>query len=125
MLISYYADLCSSMPQILLTIALKLLLCSWASPSFHKTGGRKAKLASGFCSIVLVNYIIYQYISQAKSCQIITKNHCGNVPRNARSYFLLYRKDRLAESFFQTRSKKEGDRKKGLLVTGRTVNEKV
>ena len=31
----------------------------------------------------------------------------------------------LAESFFQTRSKKEGDRKKGLLVTGRTVNEKV
>ena len=31
----------------------------------------------------------------------------------------------LAESLFQTRSKKEGDRKKGLLVTGRTVNEKV
>jgi len=31
----------------------------------------------------------------------------------------------LAESLFQTRSKKEGDRKKGLLVTERTVNEKV
>ena len=69
MLISYYADLCSSMPQILLTIALKLLLCSWASPSFHKTGGRKAKLASDFCSIVQVDYTIFKPLTQVKSHQ--------------------------------------------------------
>ena len=35
----------------------------------RKTRGRKAKLASDFCSIVQVDYTIFMSLTQAKSCQ--------------------------------------------------------
>ena len=67
--ISYYVDLYKSKPQKLPIVKSILPLYSWASPSFLKTGGRKAKLASDFCLIVQVDYTIFKPLTQVKSHQ--------------------------------------------------------
>ena len=76
MLISYYADLCSSMPLNAANITNNKVRTSIVfighHPPFVKLEGVKTKLASGFFSIIRVNCIIFQYISQAKNHQIIT-----------------------------------------------------
>ena len=85
MLISYYDYLCRSEPQKLISVKLVLPLQSWASPSSLKTGGRKAKLASDFCSIVQVDYTIFKPLTQVKSRQMST-----NSPNRNRILVALY-----------------------------------